>query len=1268
VSQVQPKPIAIIGLSILLPGADDDLDRLDELLLGRVDLVGPPSAHRKDDLSVPPETELTDCALLDRIDLFDHDFFGLSLREAQQMDPQQRALLELSCRAIWDAGYSIEAMRGRRIATIFGASTEHYSRLFPTNEPGLVTGLLPAAQAGRIAHLLDLRGPALTVDTACSSSLFAVQDAVARLQTGTIDLALAGGVRLMCALPVKNSPASHGIVSPNGRARSFDALADGTGLGEGGAVFLLKPLEAAVADGDIIRAVIKSGAANQDGGQSNGFTAPSAVAQEELIVEAWRKSGIDPSSLGMIEAHGTGTRLGDPIEFEALSKAFARFGVPKKTCVLSSIKSNIGHLDSAAGAAGLAKLVTALSTGNRYASAHFNAPNTLLDTENSALLLSTDAQFWSDQQPLRAGISAFGLTGTNVHLVVESAPKPTARSTESSAHGPLIIPLAARSEIGLRSQALRLSAFLQQHSEEPHTLLDLAYTQACGRDHDRWRACIIADSSDHAASALAELGAGKGDVAFVPDQTSPILVFPHEDMKTDMCDWATAFPKVTEWLETPEANDWPDGLACRLAAARLLIEAGLPEKLLIGSGNGNAVVDMVQANMEISAASAAATAECSPIDSDQVGRLIAKVAANGDPVLLVAWRGELADIAENHLTDFDGKRIDLNVGLPPREALLEMVASAYQAGVAIDWAKTTLLLGADGRRASIPVDIFARTRCWIENPRVWKPNDEPAISASTHIDSWLRDDALAEDEGTPAELTLARIWCEVLGSDKVSREDDFFDLGGNSLMQTQLDNRILADFGVKMAVDAIYDFATLREMASHLETLAPPAPVPTETPSYVPRREKCPASHAQRRMWVLQQLDSASGAYNVAATFRVDGIVDSIRMQHALDSVAARHDILRTTLVMEEGTLVQQIGSASSFDLKIAQVDDFEAATILLIDHSGQPFDLEVSAARALLIGDEGKPGAWFQLVLHHAVCDEWSMNLLLSELAAAYDTQTALEAPSLQFTDWATWELEHGASPEFIADAQYWKDQFDDLPSPLDLPTDFPRSAQCGYDGLWLEVAIAPELVRQMRSDARQRQGTLFTWLLTSYAAWLSGLCQTDDFIVGVPVAGRYSTAAEQMLGCFINTLPLRIEAAGSPTFAQLFEKVRRSLNNAIEHQRYPFDRIVEQSGAVGHTSGPPLVQTLLSLQGSKSNSARTLSGSPMLAIELPGRTAWFDLSVVFRETPEGGLAGILAYRSALFEQVTVAAFWRDWLTIIETALSKPEEHIFSLISEDVW
>ncbi|TDV56267.1 condensation domain-containing protein [Actinophytocola oryzae] len=1188
-------PIAIVGVAAALPGAGDDLAALAELLDARRDLVAPVPANRRADGGLDQAAALAECALLDRIDEFDHAFFGLSAREAGEMDPQQRLLLSLSCKAIWDSGHPLAAFAGTRTAVVFGAASENYSTLLET---GMVTGSLPAAQAGRVAHTLDLRGPAMTVDTACSSALAAVLEACRRLATGEADWALTGGVRLLPVPPAATPPGAEGIVSPTGRSRSFDAAADGTGLGEGGAVFLLKPLVRAEADGDPVHAVILGGATNHDGGRSNGFAAPSTEAQEELLLDAWRAAGINPGSLGLVEAHGTGTRLGDPIEFQALSAAFARRTERTGFCVLGSVKSNIGHLDSAAGAAGLLKAVVSVGTGARYASAHFVTPNPLLDTENSALRLPTGTESWTGPGPRRAGVSAFGLIGTNVHLVVEQPPP---REPEPSSGLPLLVPVSARSEGALRRHAARLAAHLRRN---PEAMADVAMVQAVGRDHEPWRATILAADAGEAVAALDKLADGTQPVATAPEAV-PVVLLPHE---------------------TPPGAE-------RLI--RTLLDAGVSDRVLIGHGAGNHLVDILRGEAD---PSATPPTEATPLDPTRLAAAFGSLAQQGTPVCVAPWPGALTNLA----SDLAPVHV-LDAALPPREALLDLLAALYRAGVPLDWARSAAALGGYGRRASVPTALFEPIRCWVTGPQ-----PEQGVLA---------------DEGTRSERVLAAIWCELLGTPTVNREDDFFELGGDSLMQTQLDNAVEREFGVTVELTDIFDYPRLCDLAAHIDSLTPRE---RTGPRHDPARTTAPATHSQRRMWLLQQLDPKSGLYNVSTAFELSGPVDARAVHRALDTIAARHAILRTQLIHEDGELTQRVDPSAGFEFAVRSFDG--DPTTDLRDHAAEPFDLaEPGAARALLLRDCADPAhSLLQLVLHHAICDEWSMNLLLDELAAEYTAQlrqvpAAITEPALQFTDWAAWEHERGTDD----DADYWRTRLAGVPVDLPLPTDFPYGARQDDHGAWLPVDVPAELVARAREEARKAGGTLFTWLLTAYAAWLARLTQSEDFLIGVPVAGRQHASAERLLGCFVNTVPVRVDATGDPGFATLFERVRDSLNGALAHQAYPFDLMVDNTGATRDAARPPLVQTLLSLQGDRNNAERLLDEVRLRPLRVDAEISWFDLSAVLWDAPDGGLGGVVAYRTALFEPDSIKGFLRDWLALAAAGLDRQDESIHTLLEE---
>ncbi|HVA91732.1 MAG TPA: polyketide synthase, partial [Chloroflexota bacterium] len=430
--------IAIVGMACQFPGAPD-LASFWRLLRDGGSAVGPVPSDRwsmdqfEGNASTEPGT--LNCragGFLPRIDQFDPLFFGISPHEAAFMDPQQRLVLETAWAALEGAGLAPDRLAGTATGVYVGIATSDYARLRgdvpEMREFYAATGGSFAIAANRLSYLLDLRGPSLAVDTACSSSLLAVHLACAGLRQGEITTAIVGGVNVILDPEVSVSLAEGGALSTTGACHTFDARADGYVRGEGCGVLILKPLSAARRDGNPILAVIRGTAVNQDG-KSNGLTAPNGLAQEAVIGLALRNAGIRPREISYVETHGTGTPLGDPIEVAALQRVLGTDRSGDEPCFLGSVKANIGHLEAAAGVAGLIKTVLALRHGEIPCQPTFRTLNPAIDLAGSALVIPTSRVAWpAGPIPRRAGVSGFGFGGANVHVIVEEAPRVSAQS------------------------------------------------------------------------------------------------------------------------------------------------------------------------------------------------------------------------------------------------------------------------------------------------------------------------------------------------------------------------------------------------------------------------------------------------------------------------------------------------------------------------------------------------------------------------------------------------------------------------------------------------------------------------------------------------------------------------------------------------------------------------------------------------------------------------------------------------------------------------
>ncbi|MES2942757.1 MAG: beta-ketoacyl synthase N-terminal-like domain-containing protein, partial [Pseudomonadota bacterium] len=434
-------PIAIVGTACRLPGGVADLDALERLLLDGVDAVGLAPAARLADWDAVPAA-FRRGGFVDGIDLFDADFFGISPREAVQMDPQHRLLLELAWQALENAGFSPPALRGSRTGVFVGITGTEYAEMARSSgqaDAHAVGGQFLNAAAGRLSHALGLNGPSLAVDTACSSSAMALHLACNALWAGECDAALAGGANLLLAPSTSQMLVQAKMLSPHGRCATFDAAADGYVRAEACALVVLKRLSRAQADGDRVLATILGTASNHDGA-SSGFTVPNGHAQQAVIRAALAAAQVTASDVSYVEAHGTGTSLGDPIEMHALDAVFGEGR--SKPLLVGSIKTNIGHAEAAAGVAGLLKLVVALRRSHIPAHLHFQSINPHIGVSPGRVAVAARAVHWEPIAGRRiAGLSAFGASGTNVHLILQQAPPAPA-----SFHAPAttVLALSAR--------------------------------------------------------------------------------------------------------------------------------------------------------------------------------------------------------------------------------------------------------------------------------------------------------------------------------------------------------------------------------------------------------------------------------------------------------------------------------------------------------------------------------------------------------------------------------------------------------------------------------------------------------------------------------------------------------------------------------------------------------------------------------------------------------------------------------------------------------
>lgn len=528
--------IAIIAMGCRLPGGVRDPAGFWRLLRDGTDAISEIPIRSWDNdrfYSADPETPGTiqtrHGGFVDDIDLFDPMFFGISPREARHLDPQQRLLLEVCWETLEHGGIPPSSLHGSQTGVFIGISTNDYLHRL-TGDPAAIdaylgTGNALSVAANRLSFFLGLEGPSLAIDTACSSSLVAIHQACQSLRGGECDLAIGGGVNLLLDPTVTLNHSRARMLAPDGRCKAFAAGADGFVRSEGCGLVLLKRLSDATRDGDRVLAVIRGSAVNQDG-RTSGLTVPNGPAQDRVIRRALAQADLLPDDIDYVEAHGTGTALGDPIEAGALQSVFGA-GPRPRPLVIGSVKSNIGHLESAAGVAGLQKLVLSLAAAEIPASLHSGTPSPEIDWERIALRLPAGHEPWPRGDGVRrAGVSSFGFGGTNAHLVIEQAPAPAER--EVPAPSRYLLPLSAKTPTALR---LLARAVAEQMAETATPLADLCFTAACGRDVFTHRLAVLGQTPAEITEALGAWLAGESDARVfagtgppAPRQAEPTLL------------------------------------------------------------------------------------------------------------------------------------------------------------------------------------------------------------------------------------------------------------------------------------------------------------------------------------------------------------------------------------------------------------------------------------------------------------------------------------------------------------------------------------------------------------------------------------------------------------------------------------------------------------------------------------------------------------------------------------------------------------------------
>ncbi|MFD0587209.1 HAD-IIIC family phosphatase [Paenibacillus sp. GCM10027627] len=1141
--QSDRKDIAIIGIAMQMPLAED-ADQFWELLKTETDFVRPfPDQRQRDywnykvalNQDEGMDIRFKEGAYLEEVDKFDYKFFRMSPAEANMTDPNHRLFLQTAWKAIEDAGYGGNRLSGTKTGVYVGYSPPEipYSRIVEQSNPEDLhlsfVGNIQAMIASRISYLLDFKGPTLTVDTACSSSLVAVHLACKAIQTGDCDQALAGSINLYWGLPERD--VKIGIESSDGRTKAFDDSSDGTGEGEGSIVVVLKSLNQALADGDPIYAVIKGSAINQDG-RSIGITAPNAAAQSDVITGAWKDADVDPQTITYIEAHGTGTKLGDPIEIEGISSAFERFTGRRQFCALGALKSNIGHLNSAAGLAGLVKAALALKNKQLPPNVHFQRPNREISFDRSPVYVLDRLTDWKTEgAPRRCGVSSFGLSGTNCHVVMEEAPV-RQRKSEQEETTTEIFTLSAKSLQSLKESISHFRRYISKNWGEITSLRDICYTQNTGRGHYNYR------------------------LAFVI---------------TSLKDWQ----EKIDWLST---SDW----------------------------------ERIQRSDIYYCEQRAKAAKQNPSDG-------------------IGWYEE--DIRQLSLTE---------------------LCRLYVSGAKVNFAQ--LYPAESCMKVNLPAYSFERTRCWVSLPEVPRHDNlskDENQGRKTPKDNQPFAVKLQGDIAacTQTEQKLAQIWGEVFGIAMIDRDDDFFELGGDSLIAGLMLSRVQKGFAVDLLLNQVFANPTLQMLAreiDHSDKMSFTDIRPATNQSYYP------TTPAQQRMYILEKKSRELTSYNMPAVHMINGRLDYSRFAEAMRQLVQRHEAFRTSFQWVEGELLQHIQPEMPIELVFgsvteAQLRDKMRAFVKPFDLSKAPLLrvelLEMSEDKHILLMD-----------MHHIISDGFSLRIFFGELHRLYAGDT-LSPLRIQYKDYAVWLKEQSGTLYLQKQAKYWETiMAGELPV-LQMPLDFVRPSKQTFAGNTIHFTISGEITEKLKQFVKNYDATLNSVLFAVYSALLRINTGQNDLIIGTIVAGRLQVELESVIGMFANFLPIRLKVREGSTLAEHVKDVQRTLIDAYDHQMHPFDELVEKLGANKDASRNPLYDTLF-LFHNEAGSDNDAGDNQLDIQDYPWNdkvaTVDFKLDV---HLEEDHLACNLQYNTALFKLESMERFAERFEQLVAYLLEQPNE-----------
>lgn len=1290
------KDIAIIGAACRFPGATNmeeywkNLENgIESIRILNAEEVKERQSYSQflnpSDKVIPAVSEIRD------IDKFDNNFFEITAAEAKLLDPQQRVLLEVVWHALETAGYTDENCRLKK-GIFVGASDSKYftnnillNKILHTKQDHSFAHLLNSTQflATRIAYKINATGPAITVNTACSTSLVAVGMACESIRAGQCDIAIAGGVSLVLPDEELSIYQPGGILSSDGSCRPFDMRAEGTLLGSGVGIVILKSLDKAICDNDNILAVIKGVGVNNDGNCKIGFTAPSEQGQVNCISQALAEANVFPSSVGYIEAHGTGTKLGDPIEFSALKKAMSFSSDTGNMCALGSVKGNIGHANVAAGVAGLIKAVLCLQHRKLVPSINFEKPNPQIDLNSSHFYVNTQVKPWQrvHDQPLRAAVTSLGMGGTNAHIILEEAPQHTSYSSYKDFH---ILTFSAHSENALQSLMKNMLAFMEKQVSQDnpkYSIGNFAYSLWKGQKKFPYRATLVCQTYEEGISLLKDKIISLKQSGITNPKVGLVLsgnINFSNIMSLYSCEknYKAIFDKCLDVIEKSEYN-WKsyinftrgaDSLILKArvhaqktsffplsyfiikySLAKYLVYLGMESSFFVGNAEDTFIAACLVGSISLEEAIEKIIREENSIAPDSFIHLGENHLFSNEEVFTSLSKTLFLDICSFNLS-LNLSHI-LERDLSQNAFLLnfyQLLAQLWNLGVNIKLENIIPF----GNRLSLPPYPFLKISHWI--PRSQNLEKTKIRSEETENQE--------EFDSQEIEERVLQIWKEVFEEDDLTLESNFYDLGGHSLLALQLASQINTALGINFLTSDILENSSIRKLVTFIKDHEPKKSLLITESEILDEETAFSLSYGQQKMWLLDKIYPEEGICAVPVAIKIKGYVDTSLLEKSIMLVVEKHPILRTKFFNEGTSLKQKIEGSLPFSVLEKTLHDDSNLDRMLKKYIAIPFDLENPPLFRIVSIKLKKNRTLLLFVFHHIVIDSWSLGVFWKDLQLAYSNlgkkdSAVLDQSSFTYKDFIVDQQKGIENGNFERQLSYWKEELKGI-SQVSLPKkiNLKDSVETHKVKCFTWEIKDKKLLSLIDEICAKSQCTRFVFFYSIFVLLMFYYSGNEDVSVFTAFANRKDKKEQSVMGLFStpHILRLNIEAIG--TLRDLLVLAKGKILKSLDNQDVPFELIKEKHFLNENIES--LVNVLFLFHENHLTDGSFLGNEIEKTLEIfpPGIQQELCLEI---KNKENFLNFNFIYKAELFKPVIIKQLADNYIELVRILVSSSEKFI---------